>query len=293
MIHYLTELGRDFKGERALEWMEQHTEVPAVAVALYLALVLYVPDSIMAHRQPMNLRGYNILWNLLLTVFSAAGAYYCVPRLIEWCTAPAIPGLVPPRPGEPAPVVPGSLYNSLCYWNQGMFVDGTAAMWMLLINLGKIPEMLDTAFLVFQKKPVIFLHWYHHLTVMLFCWHAYAYTISSGLWFATMNYCVHSIMYFYYFVCACGLRKIIRPIAPLITMLQILQMAVGTFIVVYTYVVKGVVGESCGVNDPNLRMGLMMYVSYLVLFSQLFHRNYMAPASKSSSKMANGEKKAK
>ncbi|KEG05398.1 fatty acid elongase, partial [Trypanosoma grayi] len=200
----------DFQGDKLREWMLNHTEVPAVAVALYLALVLYVPDSIMAHRQPMNLRGYNILWNLLLTVFSAAGAYYCVPRLLEALTAERIGGLaVDPAlgPNATVPVVPGSLYSSTCVWNDRMFFDGPVGVWVGAFVLSKIPEMLDTAFLVFQKKPVIFLHWYHHLTVMLFCWHAYAYTISSGLWFATMNYCVHSIMYFYYFVCACGLRK--------------------------------------------------------------------------------------
>ncbi|GET87098.1 fatty acid elongase, putative [Leishmania tarentolae] len=84
--------------------------------------------------------------------------------------------------------------------------------------------MLDTAFLVFQKKPVIFLHWYHHVTVMLYCWHAWMASTSNGLWFVCMNYSVHSIMYFYYFVAACGYGKLLRPVAPLITFLQIAQM---------------------------------------------------------------------
>ena len=30
--------------------------------------------------------------------------------------------------------------------------------------ISKIPELVDTAFLVIQKKPVIFLHWFHHVT---------------------------------------------------------------------------------------------------------------------------------
>lgn len=48
--------------------------------------------------------------------------------------------------------------------------------------------------LILKKRPVIFLHSYHHITVLLYCWHAYASRNSAGLWFATMNYCVHSLM---------------------------------------------------------------------------------------------------
>jgi elongation of very long chain fatty acids protein 6 len=33
---------------------------------------------------------------------------------------------------------------------------------------------VDTLFIVLRKKPLIFLHWYHHITVLLFCWHAFA-----------------------------------------------------------------------------------------------------------------------
>ncbi|EKF28091.1 fatty acid elongase, putative, partial [Trypanosoma cruzi marinkellei] len=279
-MEYYTRWVTDFRGEYLRSWMRDHTEVPAVAVVLYLLLVLYVPDNVMAHRNPINLRFLNMLWNLLLTVFSICGAYYCLPRLWEVLTAPRISGLkADPNlgPNAPSPSLPGSFYNSACAWNDKIFFDGSVGLWVAAFVLSKIPEMIDTVFLVFQKKPVIFLHWYHHATVMLFCWHAYAYTISSGLWFATMNYCVHSIMYFYYFMCACGMRKVIRPIAPLITMMQILQMVAGTLIVLYTYVKKQIMGEFCAVNNPSLRMGLLMYVSYLFLFSQLYYRSYISP----------------
>ena len=63
-------------------------------------------------------------------------------------------------------------------------------LWVGLFIYSKMPELLDTAFLTFQKKPVIFLHWFHHVTVLLYCWHAYHHQVSSGLWFASMNYCV-------------------------------------------------------------------------------------------------------
>ena len=46
-------------------------------------------------------------------------------------------------------------------------------MWVSFFIFSKIPELVDTVFLVLQKKPVIFLHWFHHVTVLLYCWHAY------------------------------------------------------------------------------------------------------------------------
>lgn len=74
-----------------------------------------------------------------------------------------------------------------------------------------------------QKKKVIFLHWFHHCTVLLYCWHAYHNRIAPGIWFAAMNYSVHSVMYAYYFAASVGMRAVVRPVAPLITAVQIVQ----------------------------------------------------------------------
>merc|ERR1712072_138491 len=67
-------------------------------------------------------------------------------------------------------------------------MDGPAGLWLTLFIFSKIPELIDTAFLVIRKKPVIFLHWYHHFTVMLYCWHALDTTAAPGIWFAAMNF---------------------------------------------------------------------------------------------------------
>lgn len=39
-------------------------------------------------------------------------------------------------------------------------------------------ELGDTLFLVFRGKTVPFLHWYHHVTVLYFCWLGYVPTQS-------------------------------------------------------------------------------------------------------------------
>lgn len=46
--------------------------------------------------------------------------------------------------------------------------------------LHKVPELVDTVFIVLRKRPLIFLHWYHHVTVLLFCWSSFATESGSG-----------------------------------------------------------------------------------------------------------------
>jgi elongation of very long chain fatty acids protein 6 len=66
----------------------------------------------------------------------------------------------------------------------------------MLIAYPQVPELFDTLFVVLRKKKLIFLHWYHHVTVLLFCWHSYMTMSSAGLYFISMNYGVHALMYF-------------------------------------------------------------------------------------------------
>jgi len=58
--------------------------------------------------------------------------------------------------------------------------NGPVGMWVGLFIFSKIPELLDTVFLVLQKKRVIFLGWFHHTTVLMYCWHAYHNCIAPG-----------------------------------------------------------------------------------------------------------------
>ncbi|CAD2219300.1 GNS1/SUR4 family, putative [Angomonas deanei] len=265
-----------FRGLTVSQWMSDHLEIPVLVSAAYLYLVLYVPDRI-KDDPPRKMKTANIYWNLLLTVFSAVGAYYCVPRQLEMTFAKSYkiqddndPNIFHTREG--------SFYNSVCVWYPDQFYAGRVGFFVCLFILSKIPEMLDTVFLVFKKKPVIFLHWYHHITVMLYCWHSYVYHISAGLIFSSMNYFVHSFMYFYYLLAELGYGRQLRPIAPLITVLQIAQMVVGGFVEVYSLYYIYFTEEGCpGANACNCRLGFLMYASYFFLFSKLFKDKYFGP----------------
>merc|ERR1712003_299491 len=151
--------------------------------------------------------------------------------------------------------------------------SGVHGMFIALFVYSKIAELLDTVLLLLAGKPVIALQWWHHSTVLLYCWHSYSVRIATGAWFACMNYTVHSIMYGYFAVTATKYRKNVVPYAIYITLLQLLQMLVGMFVTVKAVMYQAA-GEECHVNKTNSILGLTMYASYFVLFFKLFVDNY-------------------
>ena len=151
----------------------------------------------------------------------------------------------------------------------------------MLFCYSKIPELIDTVFIVLRKKPLIFLHWYHHVTVLLFCWNAYATMAGSGLYFVAMNYTVHALMYGYYCLQALQMCPKSFP-AILITISQIAQMFVGTGVCISTWYFM-LKGRSCHNDLSNLTAGAVMYGSYLYLFVEFAVKRY---GSKKTKKIA-------
>ena len=61
-------------------------------------------------------------------------------------------------------------------------------LWVALFIYSKFFELIDTVLLLLASRSVILLHWWHHLTVLLYCWHAYSTRPGTGLWYAAMNH---------------------------------------------------------------------------------------------------------
>lgn len=141
--------------------------------------------------------------------------------------------------------------------------------------LSKLPELGDTIFIVLRKQPLIFLHWYHHITVLLYSWFSYSEYTASARWYVVMNYCVHSIMYTYYALKAMRYRPP-KAISMVITTLQLVQMVIGCAINIsaYQYLENGQM--DCHITRRNIRFSFAMYLSYFVLFARFFHKMYVA-----------------
>jgi len=96
--------------------------------------------------------------------------------------------------------------NSMCD-SMGVFYRPSAMIfWAHYFVLSKYAELLDTVLLIVKnpERPVPFLHYYHHSTVLLFSWYAEEYHFSVGFWFCMINALIHSFMYFYYFLTVCS-----------------------------------------------------------------------------------------
>ena len=120
-------------------------------------------------------------------------------------------------------------------------------------------EWIDTIFLILRKKKILFLHWFHHLVTMLYCWHSTIYSCqvdATGTWFAGINLFVHFIMYGYYGLTSIGIKL---ANSFLITLLQFVQMIVGIFIIFKGYSV-------CNWQNNIVDMFCFLYVFNLFIF---------------------------
>jgi len=244
-----------FNAREVMKWHGEHAEVPVFAVCIYFVVVFWLPGVLEASNIKFKLSGLMILWNTLLATFSVFGASRLIPALY-------------------AGVTKMGYEESVCA-DAAWWKNGTSGFWVCLFVYSKIPELVDTLFLVLRRRPVILLHWFHHCTVLLYCWHAYLIVSGPGMWFATMNFTVHAIMYSYYAAMAARLGKFLTVIAPLITAIQILQM-MGGMIIVVTACNRVLAGGTCAADPANLKLGFAMYFSYFILFFMLFWNKYVA-----------------
>ena len=207
----------------------------------------------MQDRKPFALRRPLILWNIGLAVFSIFGT---------------------------ASVLPGVLHS---FYHYGVdytvcFSDGLSipriAVWCYIFALSKLLELGDTAFIVLRKSPLPFLHWYHHVTVVIYTMYGTNDPNAVGTIFGGMNYTVHSIMYSYYACRAMGVR-VPRWVAQTITILQLSQMFVGVFVTLRAlYNDRSGRVPGCIVRNDLIVMATVMYGSYAVLFLHFFYTRY-------------------
>lgn len=154
--------------------------------------------------------------------------------------------------------------------------DRVCGFWTWLFVLSKLPELGDTIFIVLRKQPLIFLHWYHHITVLIYSWFSYTEYTSSARWFIVMNYCVHSVMYSYYALRAMGYKPP-RFIAMVITSMQLTQMIVGCAINIWANdYLKTSNHSACHISEINIKLSIAMYFSYFVLFARFFYITYLS-----------------
>ncbi|XP_059820878.1 elongation of very long chain fatty acids protein 6 isoform X2 [Hypanus sabinus] len=242
-------------------WLHHWRKKSFLYSALYAALI-FGGRHMMKQRAKFELRKPLVLWSLSLALFSIIGAVRTGAYMVYILTT-------------------SGLKQSVC--DQGFYNGPISKFWAYAFVLSKAPELGDTIFIILRKQKLIFLHWYHHITVLLYSWYSYKDMVAGGGWFMTMNYGVHAVMYSYYALRAAGFR-VSRKFAMFITMTQITQMLLGCIVnyLVYEWMQQG----QCPSHMHNIVWSSLMYLSYFVLFCQFFHGAYLSSSTRKTLKAA-------
>ncbi|KAJ3417002.1 hypothetical protein HDV05_007484 [Chytridiales sp. JEL 0842] len=135
--------------------------------------------------------------------------------------------------------------------------------------ISKFYELLDTVILVLKKKPLIFLHWYHHAIVILMVWT----WLEFGILYASLgmfaNTLIHVFMYYYYYASSLGQNVWYKRY---ITTGQIIQFMTSFALCVpylYFHFKKGCSGWEA------FLFSMTINGTFLLLFIDFYRRSYL------------------
>ncbi|KAF9228201.1 GNS1/SUR4 membrane protein [Gyrodon lividus] len=146
----------------------------------------------------------------------------------------------------------------------------------------KYIEFLDTIFLVLKKRPLSFLHVFHHSTTALLTFVQIEGRVS-GAWTAiSLNLAVHVVMYYYYFAAAGGAKIWWKKHLTTVQIIQfIIDLVVFYFGLYQHFTFKywphlPHIGDCAG--DERVAMfGTVLIAIFLTLFANFYVQTYKKP----------------
>ncbi|TPX37691.1 very-long-chain 3-oxoacyl-CoA synthase [Synchytrium microbalum] len=242
-----------------------------VAASLGYVIVMMGGQEIMRGYQSFNLKYLIFLHNAIMSI--ASGLLFML--ILE-------------------PLVPmwqeHGLNFTLCHYDA---YTPRLELFYYLNYLFKLWEFIDTGFMVLRKRPLEFLHVYHHSATAAF---TYMFLVKPHpiTWFAIlMNLTVHVLMYYYYAVSTVSKRKIWWK--KHLTTMQISQFVLDLLMLAYVaynvytneyfpwlktdYGFKTL--EYCTSVDPHTHLTVcaVIFGSYLILFLDFYVRSYNRAAA--------------
>jgi len=243
---------------RSKQWLRDHESFLLTCVSIYVVTIFSI-KWVMANRKPFDLQTPLIVWNALLAVFSIAGFVRMTPIFLK---------VIQER---------GLQYT---YTNVNeIMTDRVAGYWSFLWVVSKIPELIDTLFIVARKKPLMFMHWYHHALTGYFAFVTFYQDNAYMVWVVYLNYFIHSWMYGYY--CARAMQIKVPPqFAQLLTGAQIVQFLITHAVMGHLLYLCSTTHRPYAVTFKGYAIGAFMEVSYLLLWFRFYYISYIAGGGK-------------
>ncbi|CAD6198130.1 unnamed protein product [Caenorhabditis auriculariae] len=246
-------LGYGFEYGKAKEYARSLEGFSAKLAVVYMVTVFGI-KYYMRNRKPLDLQGPLNVWNGILAVFSALGFLFTFPTLLHVIFTKGL----------------SHTYTHI----SAVYTNSTSGYWVFLWVLSKIPELVDTIFIVLRKRPLMFMHWYHHALTGYYALVCYHEDNAHMVWVVWMNYLVHAFMYSYYLLKSLKIR-VPPQVAQLITTSQMVQftIAIAAQLHVGYLAYSGVPGLA--VTFRGWAIGLFMLVSYYALWIQFYKESYL------------------
>jgi elongation of very long chain fatty acids protein 6 len=226
-------------------------------VSMGYVVVIFSIKAVMANRKAFEIKTALQLWNLWLALFSIAGSLVTTVAL----------GMEIYKYG---------LVSS--YTRSRDFFEGVSGLWTFWFCMSKLGELGDTIFIVLRKKPLMFLHWYHHVATLNYGLMSYIDKTAYNTWIVQLNFSVHAVMYSYYFLAACGYRAPAW-FARALTSCQITQFIITLAILAHVGI-RLAVGQHVDTSLTSYWFCLLMEISYVVLFGNFFYHAYIKGGGK-------------
>ena len=253
------------------QWYRDNWTIAVYVSVLYAVTIFGLKQWMQNKKEGYDVRRWLFLWSTGLAVFSIIGSSINGTRLWSVVFKEGLLRTVCIDRDEPQNVSVHLASNRYGLWS-----------WCFVLS--KIIELGDTYFIILKKQWLIFLHWYHHITVLLYTWYAYVEFNAVNQWFLWINYAVHSIMYTYYSIRASGIYRPPIWINMFITVLQIIQMIIGLSLSIYIYLNVGDPNWKCDSNNEKglelCYVSFAMYFSYFLLFLHFFLGTYIFKSTK-------------
>jgi len=189
VVNWSNKRWNDLFQPSTFKWVENETpfseSIWQYSGTIIYSFFLFGIWSYMKNREAMNLKFLSTVHNLILTIWSTIMTIGILVEVIRKI------------------IMAGGLEGALCEKDPSP-LHGWFGYWCYIYHLSKYYELLDTIIIALRKKPIIFLHVYHHVCMVYLTrlWMNDGLSLQWGTVF--LNSFVHIFMYYFYFKASLG-----------------------------------------------------------------------------------------